>query len=144
MNEQPCPAGSRITTAGSRFTAENARLPPLRRSPSQREAAIARGEVTPAYVAELRAGCGAHGIGLLRGIRAGSVLASVDVEPEYQRLARAAFVAAGFAAGRYRLISGRALDVLPRLADGAYDLVFCDADRQEYPDYLDRKSVVYG
>ena len=35
--------------------------------------------------------------------------------------------------GRYRLISGRALEVLPRLADGAYDLVFCDADPQEYP-----------
>jgi len=26
--------------------------------------------------------------------------------------------------------------VLPRLTDGAYDLVFCDADKQEYPDYL--------
>jgi predicted O-methyltransferase YrrM len=46
------------------------------------------------------------------------------------------FVEAGFPAGRYRLISGRALEVLPRLADGAYDLVFCDADPQEYPDYL--------
>src|ERR1039458_5407365 len=56
--------------------------------------------------------------------------------PPQGRAARAAFGAAGFAAGRYRLISGRALDVLPRLADGAYDLVFCDADRQEYPDYL--------
>jgi predicted O-methyltransferase YrrM len=87
-------------------------------------------------VVEIGTGCGTSGIWLLRGMRAGSVLTSVDVEPEYQRLARAAFVAAGFAAGRYRLISGRALDVLPRLADGAYDLVFCDADRQEYPDYL--------
>ena len=26
--------------------------------------------------------------------------------------------------------------MLPRLTDGAYDLVFCDADKQEYPDYL--------
>jgi len=26
--------------------------------------------------------------------------------------------------------------VLPRLTDGGYDLVFCDADKQEYPDYL--------
>ena len=31
-----------------------------------------------------------------------------------------------------RLITGRALEVLPRLADGAYDLVFCDADKREY------------
>ena len=47
-----------------------------------------------------------------------------------------AFAAAGFAVNRYRLISGRALDVLPRLNDAGYDLVFCDADKQEYPDYL--------
>jgi predicted O-methyltransferase YrrM len=26
--------------------------------------------------------------------------------------------------------------VLPRLTDGGYDLVFCDADKQEYPAYL--------
>ena len=87
-------------------------------------------------VVEIGTGCGTSGIWLLRGMRTGSVLTSVDIEPEHQRLARAAFVAAGFPGGRYRLISGRALEVLPRLADGAYDLVFCDADQQEYPDYL--------
>jgi len=87
-------------------------------------------------VVEIGTGCGISGIWLLRGMRTGSVLTSVDVEPEHQRLARASFVAAGFPAGRYRLISGRALEVLPRLADGAYDLVFCDADKQEYPDYF--------
>ena len=64
------------------------------------------------------------------------MLTSVDVEPEHQRLARKAFTEAGFAPNRYRLISGKALDVLPRLTDGAYDLVFCDADKQEYPAYL--------
>jgi predicted O-methyltransferase YrrM len=26
--------------------------------------------------------------------------------------------------------------VLPRLSDGAYDMVFCDADARDYPDYL--------
>jgi predicted O-methyltransferase YrrM len=69
-------------------------------------------------------------------MRQGGVLTTVDVEPEHQRLAKAAYVAAGFPAGRYRLIGGLALEVLPRLADKAYDLVFCDADRQEFPDYL--------
>jgi predicted O-methyltransferase YrrM len=87
-------------------------------------------------VVEIGTGCGTSGLWLLRGMRPGAVLTSVDVEPEHQRLARAVFVEAGFPAGRYRLISGRALEVLPRLADGAYDLVFCDADPQEYPDYL--------
>jgi len=87
-------------------------------------------------VVEIGTGCGTSGLWLLRGMRTGGVLTSVDIEPEYQRLARAVFVEAGFPAGRYRLISGRALEVLPRLADGAYDLVFCDADSREYPDYL--------
>jgi predicted O-methyltransferase YrrM len=87
-------------------------------------------------VVEIGTGCGTSGIWLLRGMRPGAVLTSVDVEPEHQRLARAAFLAAGFASSRYRLIGGLALEVLPRLADGAYDMVFCDADPQEYPEYL--------
>lgn len=87
-------------------------------------------------VVEIGTGCGTSGIWLLRGMRPGSVLTTVDVEPEHQRLARAAYLEAGFPASRYRLIGGRALEVLPRLADGAYDIVFCDADRQEYGDYL--------
>ena len=87
-------------------------------------------------VVEIGTGCGVSGLWLLRGMRPGAVLTSVDVEPDHQRLARAVFVEAGFPAGRYRLISGWALEVLPRLADGAYDLVFCDADPHEYPDYL--------
>ena len=87
-------------------------------------------------VVEIGTGCGTSGIWLLRGMRADAVLTSVNAEPEHQRLARKAFTEAGFPSNRYRLISGKALDVLPRLTDGAYDLVFCDADKQEYPDYL--------
>ena len=87
-------------------------------------------------VVEIGTGCGTSGIWLLRGMRSDAVLTSVDAEPEHQRLARKAFTEAGFPSNRYRLISGKALEVLPRLTDGAYDLVFCDADKQEYPDYL--------
>jgi predicted O-methyltransferase YrrM len=87
-------------------------------------------------VVEIGTGCGTSGIWLLRGMRPDAVLTSVDAEPEHQRLARKAFTEAGFPANRYRLISGKALDVLPRLTDGGYDLVFCDADKHEYPDYL--------
>ncbi len=88
-------------------------------------------------VVEIGTGCGSSGIWLLRGMRPDAVLTSVDVEPEHQRMARKAFAEAGFAGNQYRLILGRALDVLPRLSDGAYDLVFCDADSREYPDYLE-------
>jgi predicted O-methyltransferase YrrM len=87
-------------------------------------------------VVEIGTGCGTSGIWLLRGMRPGAVLTSVDTEPEYHRLARKSFAQAGFASNQARLILGRALDVLPRLSDGAYDLVFCDADQAHYPDYL--------
>lgn len=87
-------------------------------------------------VVELGTGCGVSGIWLLRGMAADGVLTSIDVEPEHHRLARRSFTEAGFPTSRVRLIPGRALDVLPRLTDGAYDLVFCDAVKSEYPDYL--------
>jgi len=87
-------------------------------------------------VVEIGTGCGSSGIWLLRGMRPGGVLTSVDTEPEYHRMARKVFTQAGFAANQARLILGRSLDVLPRLSDGAYDLVFCDADPVAYPEYL--------
>jgi predicted O-methyltransferase YrrM len=92
--------------------------------------------VSAKAVVEIGTGCGTSGIWLLRGMRGDAVLTSVDVEPEHQRLARRAFTDAGFTSNRFRLITGKASDVLPRLTDGGYDLVFCDADKQEYPDYL--------
>jgi predicted O-methyltransferase YrrM len=87
-------------------------------------------------VAEIGTGAGVSGIHLLHGMRPDGVLTTVDTEPEHQQSARQAFRAAGFASNRARFIPGPALDVLPRLADAGYDLVFCDGDRLEYPDYL--------
>ncbi|MFC4058293.1 O-methyltransferase [Planomonospora corallina] len=87
-------------------------------------------------VVEIGTGCGVSGLWLLRGMRADGTLTSVDVEPEHQRLARQSFAQAGFSGGRVRLITGRALDVLPRLSDGGYDMVFCDGAVQESGDYL--------
>jgi predicted O-methyltransferase YrrM len=87
-------------------------------------------------VVEIGTGCGSSGLWLLRGMRPGGVLTSVDTEPEYHRMARKAFTQAGFAPNQARLILGRARDVLPRLSDGAYDMVFCDADQTSYPEYL--------
>jgi predicted O-methyltransferase YrrM len=87
-------------------------------------------------VVEVGTGAGVSGIWLLRGMAADGVLTSIDVEGEHQRVAKESFAEAGIASSRTRLITGRALDVLPRLTDGAYDLVFCDAAKGEYVDYL--------
>ena len=89
-------------------------------------------------VVEVGTGAGVSGLWLLRGMAPDGVLTSIDVEPEHQRAAKRAFTDAGFASGRYRLIMGQALDVLPRLTDRGYDLVFVDAAKSEYGRYLEQ------
>ncbi|MGQ0775213.1 MAG: O-methyltransferase [Pseudonocardiales bacterium] len=93
--------------------------------------------LTARAVVEVGTGAGTSGLWLLRGMAPEGVLTSIDVEPEHQRAARQAFTEAGFRAARYRLIMGQALEVLPRLTDSAYDLVFVDAAKLEYPRYLE-------
>ncbi|HEV2889508.1 MAG TPA: O-methyltransferase [Frankiaceae bacterium] len=87
-------------------------------------------------VIEIGTGTGVSGTWLLRGMRPDGVLTSIDVESEHQRLARLTFVEAGFEPSRVRLICGAALEVLPRFQEEAYDLLFIDALKAEYPEYL--------
>ena len=83
-------------------------------------------------VVEVGTGTGVSGLWLLRGMRPDGVLTTIDIEGEHQRVARRLFAEARFAPSRTRIITGRALDVLPRLADGVYDLVSVDHDANEY------------
>jgi len=87
-------------------------------------------------VVEVGTGAGVSGLWLLSGMPDEGVLTTIDIEPEYQRIAKQAFAEAGIAPSRTRLISGRAQEVLTRLADGSYDLVFIDADPLDQPDYV--------
>ena len=87
-------------------------------------------------VVEIGSGTGVSGLWLLRGMRSDGVLTTVDIEAEHQRLARQSFAEAGVPTQRVRTIAGAALEVLPRLTDGHYDLVFCDGDKTEYAAYL--------
>ena len=89
-------------------------------------------------VVEIGTGTGVSGVYLLRGMPEDGVLTTIDVEVENQRAAREAFAEAGIRANRTRVIPGRALDVLPRLTDAAYDLVLMDADKIEYGAYLEQ------
>ena len=88
-------------------------------------------------VVEVGTGTGVSGLWLLRGMAADGVLTSIDVDPENQRAARTAFLAGGYGPARLRLINGMGLEVLSRLTDGAYDMVFVDALPVEYPRHLD-------
>lgn len=91
---------------------------------------------TARHAVELGTGTGVATLALLRGLTPDGVLTTIDSEPEHQRLARLSITEAGTRSGRVRFIAGRALDVLPRLSDAAYDLMVCDAAAAEAVDYL--------
>jgi predicted O-methyltransferase YrrM len=94
--------------------------------------------VSAKAVVELGTGAGVSGLWLLGGMRPDGVLTTVDTEGEHQRAAKQAFTDAGIAGTRYRLINGTAAEVLPRLTDGAYDLVYVDADKTGYGEYFEQ------
>ena len=59
-----------------------------------------------------------------------------DVREAHARVARESFDEAGFA-GAARIHVGRALELLPAIEpESPFDLVFLDADKQGYPQYL--------
>lgn len=87
-------------------------------------------------VVEVGTGTGVSAAALLAGMSDAGVLTSIDVEADHQRTARETLGALGYDHVRARLIAGRALEVLPRLADGAYDLMFVDGEPTEYPAIL--------
>lgn len=121
--------------AAARARAEEVGVVPISRGAGATLQFLA-GLVEARAVVEIGSGTGVSGVWLLRGMHADGILTTVDVEAEHQRLAKLSYSEAGFPHQRVRTISGAALDVLPRLTDGHYDIVFCDGDKREYSAYL--------
>ncbi|WP_312179253.1 O-methyltransferase [Arthrobacter sp.] len=89
-------------------------------------------------VVEVGTGAGVSGVCLLRGLGPQSVLTTIDSDVDHLRAARLAYSEAGIPGNRTRTISGRAAEVLPRLTENAYDLVFIDADKPAFPVYTEQ------
>ena len=87
-------------------------------------------------VVEIGTGAGVSGLALIRGMAPDGILTSIDLENEHQVAARQIFAAEGIPTRRVRLIAGSALTVLPKLSDGAYDLVVVDGDPLEFVEYV--------
>lgn len=98
-------------------------------------AAIAAASRASAII-EIGTGVGVSGLRLL-GAVPGAHLTSIDTETEYQQHARQHFADAGVAPARVRLIAGRAAEVLPRMNEASYDLVFIDADPASVIEYVE-------
>lgn len=67
--------------------------------------------------------------------RAGAGVTTIELSPDYAEVARRNIAKAGVAE-RVEIKVGPALEVLPQL-EGPYDLVFIDADKPSYAEYLD-------
>lgn len=89
-------------------------------------------------VVEIGTGTGVASLWLLRGMDPEGVLTTIDPDAENQRAAKEAFAEDGVRAGRARTIAGRPRDVLPRLADAAYDMVLVGADTPHLADHVEQ------
>ena len=79
---------------------------------------------------------GYSGIWLARGLPEGGQLTTIEFDPKHARIAREHFKLAGVA-DRVEIVEGEAHHVLVRLAQREpFDMVFIDADKEGYPDYL--------
>ncbi|HEX8558468.1 MAG TPA: O-methyltransferase [Pyrinomonadaceae bacterium] len=75
-------------------------------------------------------------IHLLRGMGDGGEV--VTIEPDEEMIARSEeYLGRAGLRGRVRVERGRALEVLPQLAGETFDLVFLDALKEEYAQYLE-------
>jgi len=87
-------------------------------------------------ILEVGTGAGVSGIWLLTGAP-GATLTSIDIEVDHLQHAKANFHEAGIPTNRVRLITGRAAEVLPRMNENSYDIVFVDADPQSVIEYVE-------
>jgi predicted O-methyltransferase YrrM len=80
---------------------------------------------------------GYSGLWIVRGMRPDGRLITLESNPRHARIARSEFERAG-EARRVEVREGSAIEVLPTLeSEGPFDLVFIDADKERYPEYLD-------
>ncbi len=90
---------------------------------------------SPERVLEVGSGAGYSALWFLKGMGKKGKLDTIEVDAQVIRVLRSVIEKAGLEE-RVSVHRGSALEVLPKLK-GAYDFVFIDADKDEYPAYLD-------
>jgi len=114
-------------------------MPDIQISPTQGKLLELLARATRARtVLEIGTLAGYSTIWLARGLPADGRVVTLEYEPRHAQVARANLERAGFA-DRVEVVVGAALDTLPGLVGddrAPFDLIFIDADKQGYPDYL--------
>jgi predicted O-methyltransferase YrrM len=120
--------------------ARDAGLPDIHVTPLQGRLLELLARIRGAHsILELGTLAGYSTICLARGLAPGGRLVTLEAQPAYADVARANLDRAGLS-DRVELRVGPALDTLPELereGAGPFDLVFIDADKSSYPEYLE-------
>lgn len=78
-------------------------------------------------IIEIGTGYGVSGLWLLEGAP-NATLTSIDDDYDHHEQSKSLFVQAGYPVNHVRLITGKALDVLPRMNENTYDVAVVDGD----------------
>lgn len=81
---------------------------------------------------------GVVGLHLLAGLPEKATLTCIEPEAALQAGAKDFFRSAGYASSRVRFLTARPLDVLGRLANGAYQLVYADVAPTELTTFIEQ------
>ncbi len=137
ITEHLVPADAALGAALAASTA--AGLPPIQVSAAQGKLLqlLAR-SIDARAILELGTLGGYSTIWLARALPADGRLVTLEFDPKHAEVARANLAHAGVAA-QVDVRVGRAIETLPQLVaegSGPFDLIFIDADKVGYPDYL--------
>jgi predicted O-methyltransferase YrrM len=114
-------------------------LPPINVSPNQGKLLMLLARLGRAHnILEIGTLAAYSTIWLARALPADGRMITLEADPKHAEIARANLARAGLTK-TVELRVGRALDTLPQLVAGGagpFDLIFIDADKQNYPDYL--------
>src|SRR3954447_4644298 len=124
--------------AGARRASDEAGLPSIAVSPTQGKllTVLARA-IGARRILEIGTLGGYSTIWLARGLAPGGRLVTLEYSPKHADVARSNLARAGLG-DVVEVRVGRALDTLPALAaEEPFDLVFVDADKAPYAEYLD-------
>ena len=118
--------------------AQKAGLPSIQISPTQGKFLQMLATLCNAHkILEIGSLAGYSGIWLARALPANGQLISLEINPRNAEVIRSSFANAGLS-NKTEVRVGKALDLLPTLqSEAPFDLVFIDADKTNYPAYLD-------
>ena len=91
--------------------------------------------IAPKYILEIGTYTGYSAICLAEGMQTNGELHTIDINEELHDLQRRYFDASGYGSQIVQH-TGNALDIIPTLSP-TFDLVFIDADKHNYPNYLE-------